>query len=83
MPHSPYPFALGQLILTAALVCLNAAALGNEPPVNLALGKPYTLEPAPNYPYCTDPGDRTQLTDGQYVKGYFWTQKGTVGWSGK
>ncbi|MGB2820666.1 MAG: hypothetical protein WBF17_06765, partial [Phycisphaerae bacterium] len=26
-------------------------------------------------------GDRTQLTDGVYTKGYFWTQKTTVGWT--
>ena len=51
--------------------------------VNLALGKSYQLDPAPNYALCTDPGDATQLTDGQYVEGYFWTQMGTVGWQGK
>ena len=48
---------------------------------NLALHKAYTLEPRPNYSYCTDPGDKTQLTDGAYSKGYFWTQKTTVGWN--
>jgi len=47
---------------------------------NLARGKPYTLHPTPGYPLCTDPGDRTQLTDGQYTVGYFWTQMSTVGW---
>ena len=47
---------------------------------NIALGKPYTMEPLPNYSYCTDPGDIKQLTDGEYTKGYFWTQKSTVGW---
>ncbi len=47
---------------------------------NLARGKHYTLEPTPGYPHCTDPGDTTQLTDGQYTVGYFWTQKSTVGW---
>ena len=47
---------------------------------NIALGKPYTLSPRPNYQYCTDPGDRTQLTDGKTTTSYFWTQKGTVGW---
>ncbi|MDR3414065.1 MAG: discoidin domain-containing protein [Formivibrio sp.] len=41
------------------------------------------MDPAPNYALCTDPGDATQLTDGQYVSGYFWTQKGTVGCVGK
>ena len=48
---------------------------------NVALGRTYTLVPAPNYPLCTDPADRTQLTDGQYTRDYFWTQKSTVGWS--
>lgn len=47
---------------------------------NLALGCPYTLSPAPNYTYCTDPGDATQLTDGVYTRNYFWTQPSTVGW---
>ncbi|MFH2069345.1 MAG: hypothetical protein ABII89_07810 [Candidatus Omnitrophota bacterium] len=50
---------------------------------NIAFGKTYTLKPAPNYGYCTEPGDVTQLTDGQYApEGMFWTQKQTVGWSG-
>jgi len=50
---------------------------------NIALGKAYTLDPQPNYPYCTDPDDRMQLTDGRYTSGHFWTQKSTVGWTGK
>lgn len=48
--------------------------------VNVARGKPYTLEPRPNYSYCTDSDDTIQLTDGEYSIGYFWVQKGTVGW---
>ena len=48
---------------------------------NLALGRPYTFSQPPNYALCSDAGDRVQLTDGETVKGYFWTQKGTVGWS--
>ncbi|MDD5483352.1 MAG: discoidin domain-containing protein [Kiritimatiellae bacterium] len=53
----------------------------NDPePVNIARGKSYTLDPAPNYSYCTDENDLTQLTDGEYSQGYFWVQKGTVGW---
>jgi hypothetical protein len=47
----------------------------------MALNKPYTLSPAPNYSYCTDPGDAKQVTDGLYSQGHFWTQKGTVGWN--
>lgn len=48
---------------------------------NVALGKPYTIWPSPSYSLCTDPGDKTQLTDGKSTKEYFWTQQGTVGWS--
>ncbi len=47
---------------------------------NIALHRPYTLSPAPNYRHCTDPDDRIQLTDGRYTQGYFWTQRSTVGW---
>ncbi len=49
---------------------------------NLARGKSYTFSARPNYAHCTDPGDATQLTDGIYTQGYFWTQKSTVGWQG-
>lgn len=48
---------------------------------NIARGMRYSLYPPPGYPHCTDSGDRTQVTDGQYTVGYFWTQKSTVGWS--
>ncbi|MBQ7651090.1 MAG: hypothetical protein IJS15_09030 [Victivallales bacterium] len=47
---------------------------------NIALGKPYTFSSKPNYKLCKDDGDAAQLTDGLYTKGYFWTQKSTVGW---
>ncbi len=49
---------------------------------NIALGAKYKLWPKPNYKLCTDPEDTVQLTDGQSTREYFWTQKGTVGWSG-
>ncbi len=76
----------------AVLLGLVAGALaadrsgGNTSPAatcdfeNVARGKPYTMTPAPNYRHCTDPADKTQLTDGTYTRGYFWTQKSTVGW---
>jgi len=56
-------------------------ARGAEAPPNVARGKGYRLSRRPNYLHCTEPGDRVQLTDGVYSKGYFWTQKTTVGWS--
>ncbi len=49
---------------------------------NLAANAKYTLWPQPNYEHCTDPRDATQLTDGKTTTAYFWTQSGTVGWSG-
>ena len=57
------------------------ATLGYAAPRNVALNKPYTLLPSPNYHYCTDSGDAQQVTDGIYSQGYFWTQKSTVGWN--
>ncbi|MDD2706993.1 MAG: acetylxylan esterase [Verrucomicrobiae bacterium] len=50
--------------------------------VNLAKGKPYTLDPAPNYGLCLDADDLRQLTDGVIYNGaeMFWGQKTTVGW---
>jgi hypothetical protein len=49
---------------------------------NLALGRTCRFSPQPNYRYCTDPEDPSQLTDGKTTEEYFWTQQGTVGWSG-
>ncbi len=66
------------LLMGARCVC---AAETPPPAENLALGKTYKLDPRPNYAHCTDPGDRTQLTDGRYTQGHFWTQKSTVGWN--
>lgn len=47
---------------------------------NIARGKPYTLQPKPNYTLTADTNGSTKLTDGAYTVGYFWTQKSTVGW---
>ncbi len=47
---------------------------------NIALHKKYKMVKAPDYALCKDPDDAIQLTDGVYTKGYFWTQKSTVGW---
>ena len=71
------------ILYATAFTLLSTAVVFGAPGLeNVALGKPYTLEPSPNYAHCTDPGDATQLTDGQYTVDYFWTQKSTVGWSG-
>ncbi|HOV32217.1 MAG TPA: hypothetical protein PLX23_02485 [Candidatus Hydrogenedens sp.] len=69
-----------QLFLLVGFVLMMSL---NSTAENIALNASYTLEPAPNYSHCTDADDLKQLTDGKYVEGYFWTQQGTVGWSGK
>jgi hypothetical protein len=48
---------------------------------NLALHKPYTMDPLPTYGDPRDADDAIQLTDGVYTQGHFWTRKSTVGWS--
>ena len=68
------------VMLTTPQCVVAAEGRNSHPPENIALGKQYKLWPAPNYPYCTDPDDTIQLTDGKTTKDYFWTQKGTVGW---
>ena len=68
------------LIMSASAVLMCAAMVAGAAE-NIALGKPYTFSQPPNYALCKDAGDKTDLTDGKYTKGYFWTQKSTVGWS--
>ena len=76
---------LARSILTGSILLCAARVLAE--PVNLALHRPYTLDPAPNYPLTTDPGDATDLTDGSAARpgfpavGYLWNHKSAVGWS--
>ncbi|MEI6501689.1 MAG: discoidin domain-containing protein, partial [Armatimonadota bacterium] len=79
------PAPAGRLrILKVALFATGDEAREKLPEVgpNLALGKPYTMDPAPNYGDCADPDDAVQATDGVYTEGHFWTRKSTVGWVG-
>ncbi len=70
------------VVAGVALLLISAASAQSPSPAeNIALGKSYTMQPRPNYEHCTDPGDATQLTDGVYTEGYFWSQKTTVGWT--
>ncbi len=75
---------VGALALASWTGNANAEGSGRAPADldNVARGRPYTLDPAPNYPLCTDEGDATQLTDGRYTpeSESFWTQESTVGW---
>ena len=73
-------FGIALLALAGCLAALHAPPTEEQPGENLALHRPYTLDPAPNYPLCSNDPERTLLTDGRFTEGYFWTQKTTVGW---
>lgn len=71
------------LAIAVALVLAGAVparAANDAPGANVALGRPYKLDPAPNYTYAPDPGDAKQLTDGQYAPGNLWGDRPSVGW---
>ncbi len=72
---------MGVLLAPHSVAGGPAPAAFVAPGLNVALGKPYTLDPQPNY--LTEPGDREQLTDGEYQgeKGTLWVQPGCVGWA--
>ena len=76
------PIALLASVGLAAAAAAQPGASEIQPGKNIALGAKYELSPAPNYPPCTDLGVFIQLTDGKTTSDYFWTQRGTVGWSG-
>lgn len=60
---------------------VGAVAQGSQPD-NVALHRPYTLTPAPNYSGNTSATGTTELTDGAVATGQsLWTQRTTVGWS--
>lgn len=87
--HSNLGVACSAVTILVLLAALAAAAepagknpAGKNPAgKNIALGAKYRLWPQPNYGLCTDKDDAVQLTDGVSTTQYFWTQKGTVGWS--
>src|SRR5689334_11413434 len=78
--EAPTPMGVARLGFLAAF-CIAMLGAPSPRPKNLALQRPYTLSPAPNYSLTTDPGDAVQLTDGVSSGGGFWTEKRTVGWS--
>ena len=48
---------------------------------NVALNKPYTYSPVPNYPLTTESGDSAQLTNGlRTTTSRLWTDPLSVGW---
>lgn len=81
---------LSGAVLAFAMSAFSANAMAQE---NIALGKTVEFSATPNYALCTDTDDLKQLTDGKFSSRgdlqeventtNIWTQKGTVGWSGK
>lgn len=63
------------------MFCLSAAAeeMAPLPGKNVARGLTATFSFAPNYQYSAG-DDETDLFDGKYASGGFWTSKETVGW---
>jgi hypothetical protein len=68
---------------TAVLLMLLAAPAAHAAePMNVALGRPYTLDPAPNYSGGTSKTGAQVLTDGRVTEsGTMWVQPSAVGWS--
>lgn len=70
---------LAASILAMLIPC---ALRAETAPNNIALHRPYELSVEPNHSSCTDPGDKTQLTDGVKVeKGVMWEDPRCVGWN--
>lgn len=72
-----------QLYLTLIVLAV-ATSISHAADDNIARGKSYTFSIAPNYSYCTEDGDVTDLTDGERTTSKvdnFWTHEGCVGWA--
>lgn len=65
--------------LLVVYLAASSCDAGINPVSNIASGKRCTITPPPNYPWCTDPHDAIQLSDG-IKTGAIWTKKSTVGW---
>ncbi|MCC6422094.1 MAG: discoidin domain-containing protein [Phycisphaerales bacterium] len=72
---------MNRLAVVVLLTLIPRAFCAQATPTNIALHKPYTFNIEPN-DSCTDPGDKTQLTDGVIVeKGVVWEDPRCVGWN--
>ena len=74
------PQQVAVAILITAILC-GEDGLAEEK--NIAVGKPYSLVPEPNYDLCSDSDDPRQLTDGSVVGSsvsQIWLSRECVGW---
>lgn len=73
---------MNRLAIVIVIMLIPRALHAQAAPTNIALHRPYTLNIEPNHSSCTDPGDKTQLTDGVTVeKGVIWEDPRCVGWN--
>ena len=71
------------------LTNIEESKAGTDPTINsnIALGKTYTLDPAPNYSLCTGASDTTDLTDGVFTytsstdSSVMWDNQLSVAWA--
>lgn len=71
-------YGYSAIIVMVILIYCRVAMAGFAP--NIVLGASYELSPVPNYTLTADAADMSQLTDGVYVSGHFWSDKRAVGW---
>src|SRR5260370_3538799 len=72
------------LIRTAAILLMLATSCAPyaDQATNVALGRPYTLDPPPNYSGGTSKTGAVVLTDGSVSHGAtMWLQSSAVGWA--
>lgn len=67
-------------LLVIALVWVPSTMTTAYAANNVALGRPYTVQPAPTYGLTKDDDDLVQLTDGTLAPDTIWTSRKTVGW---
>ncbi len=76
------PIAIPSLLLLFSLLVGPVGALDGAAGPNLALGRPVSVNPLPEYPLTGN--NPKSLTDGMPVspdeRGYFWERSGCVGW---
>jgi hypothetical protein len=81
MPVSAKDLRLLRFMGFVAALTASCMGFAQGQGMNIARDCPVTFSSPPNYAAATDTADKTQLTDGVYSMGNFWTQKSTVGWS--
>ena len=82
MSSSTCPTRAAAVAIVFAMTALAIAPSHAAESANVALGRPYTVDPKPNYSGGTSASGDTELTDGVVTQsGTMWTQRSAVGWT--